>query len=333
MATLTHSAFRRLVADFGDVTYYYTEMISAEALLNKTPFERYYLDNSPDPAKLIYQVVGRSEEAIKKAVAILCQNECAGVDINMGCSAPAIYKKGEGAAWIQRSEVKKLVSNVKEVLVREEGRRGRHIRLSVKTRLGEEGDKNSSLLQENFIAFIKTLLNCGVENIALHPRYVKEKYKDRLHEEYYNTVLTCIKEAEKEGEIKEGSVTLTANGGIKDKTDIERLQTNYPNLDNFMIGRAAATCPWIFTKLKGNLQERKVDLLEVALKFIDYVEKMLPPEFYKTRLQRFFTYYTENVSFNHYLKTRLLNAGDINKMREELTAYFTKQESERYIKI
>ena len=67
-----------------------------------------------------------------------------------------------------------------------------------------------------------------------------------------------------------------------------------------------------------------VDALSLALSYIDDVMRYQPPEFWKTRLQRFFTYYSENFSFAHYLKSGLLNAQTPEDSRKILEEYFKK---------
>lgn len=100
-----------------------------------------------------------------------------------------------------------------------------------------------------------------------------------------------------------------------------------------MIGRAAASQPWIFAKLKGILPEEKLDMLNFALDFISDVEKFQPPEFFQTRLQRFFAYYCQNFSFAGYFKTQMLNAKNNEDARERLFQYFEKCPEDRLKKI
>lgn len=100
MATLTHPAFRTLIHEYGGCDGYFSEMISAEAFRSGTPFEYAYRDPRPDPSRLVYQLVGRSEEPIVEAAQRLSAQPVAGVDLNMGCAAPQIAKRGAGIAWL-----------------------------------------------------------------------------------------------------------------------------------------------------------------------------------------------------------------------------------------
>lgn len=128
MAELSHRALRELIASFGGCDEYYTEMISAGALVSGGMYERWYLDNGPDPAKLVYQLAGSNAGHLANAAAFLDAYECAGIDINMGCSAPAIRRVGGGVQWM--ASIDKAAAMI--ALVRKRTDR----RLSVKLRVG-----------------------------------------------------------------------------------------------------------------------------------------------------------------------------------------------------
>jgi len=100
-----------------------------------------------------------------------------------------------------------------------------------------------------------------------------------------------------------------------------------------MIARAAARKPWIFDELKNiqNEGKRTADRMQVALDFIDNVVKFQPPEFHKTRIQRFFNYYCEQFSFGHYFQTRMLNYKSPEESILEVKDYFSKESGDRYL--
>ena len=165
------------------------------------------------------------------------------------------------------------------------------------------------------------LVQNGVEQLALHPRTRKEKYRDKPRWNY----------AQKLAE-RYPSVSIIVNGDICDRNSFEKVKAVCPDCKGAMIGRMAVQKPWIFAELaKSNDSEKKqIDLLLLGLDFIDAVEKYQPPEFYKTRLQRFFAYYCTNFSFAHYCRTQLLNSKSIEESRNILREYFDKVPSDRF---
>ena len=315
MATLSHEAFRRAVERFGGCDEYFTEMINAPSLLNMGPFEKYYIMNGPCPEKIVWQLTGSRAEPLAAAAAVVAGLGGIGVDINMGCSAPQIYKTGAGIAWMTKPlpETREAVRGVKEALSAFPA-----MRLSVKCRLGDE-----DFTDEGFFAFTDMLVDEGVQLITLHPRTKKEKchrlprygYVERLCGRYG------------------GRVQVYLNGGEKDAACLQAACAAAPDADGVMIARAAAQKPWIFAELNASGrggEAVEIDFQQLALDFIDDVVACQPPEFHKTRLQRFFSYYCDNFSFAHYFKSKMLNASGPDESRAQLLDYFARQPEDRY---
>lgn len=322
MATLSHPAFRMLIEKFGGCDEYYTEMINAPSLLNNGQFEKFYINPAPVPEKIVWQLTGKSAEPIVKAASVVAELGGIGVDLNMGCSAPEIVNSGAGIAWMlkPRSETLELVKGVKGALEKYEAETGIHRRFSVKFRLGDE-----NFTDESFFSFADMLVENGVERLALHPRTKKEKYRDLPRWEY----------AQKLAERYSGKISVVVNGDIKDSASAENAGKICSACDGLMIGRTAVQKPWIFAEISRSLsnsgsEKKPVDLLLCALDFIDFVEKFQPPEFYKSRLQRFFSYFCMNFSFAHYAQTQMLNAKNIEDSRARIREYFEKVPEDRF---
>lgn len=318
MATLSHPGFRIITEKIGGCDEYYTEMINAPSLIHGGQFEKFYIDPAPVPEKIVWQLTGKSAEPMIEAAALVAEIGGIGVDLNMGCSAPEIYNSGAGIAWMIKDikETEALVKGVRSVLDAYEHFSGIKRRFSVKCRLGDE-----NYTDDAFFSFTDMLVQNGVEQLALHPRTRKEKYRDKPRWNY----------AQKLAE-RYSSVSIIVNGDICDRNSFEKVKAVCPDCKGAMIGRMAVQKPWIFAELaKSNDSEKKqIDLLLLGLDFIDAVEKYQPPEFYKTRLQRFFAYYCTNFSFAHYCRTQLLNSKSIEESRNILREYFDKVPSDRF---
>lgn len=228
----------------------------------------------------------------------------------MGCSAPEILKSGAGIAWMLKpiEETRSLVMGVKDALLEYEAKTKIHKRLSVKCRLGDD-----DFSDEQFFGFCKMFSECGVEVLSIHPRTKKEKYRDKPRYEY----------AEKTAQMLLENTEVYVNGDI-DETTFEMVKKRCPSCGGAMVARAQVQKPWIFALISGAMQGREVNLLETALSFVESVKKYQPHEFWKTRLDRFFTYYANNFSFAHYAKTLLLNAKTPDECEIVLRQYFEK---------
>ena len=322
MATLTHAALRSTIAQFGGCDEYYTEMIQAGTLLTGGPFEKYYLFTAPEPEKIVWQITGGKIPAMVEAAKMLSQMDGIGVDINMGCCAPDIVRAGAGIAWMlkERQETEELVEQVGAVV------RGAGKRFSVKLRLGDE-----DFTTEGFFSFVDMLAQRGVQQVALHPRTKKEKYRrpPRLH--YVGQLVKYIEE-------KGYAIQVVLNGGVSDGASAKKAQEQGSGISGIMIGRAAAQKPWIFKQIadyRATGQQVSsgaftVDLLETARNFIEQLQHFQPQEFYKTRLQRFFAFYSDNVQFAHHLRTRLLNHPTPEGCLQQLEEYFAAAPHERF---
>jgi tRNA-dihydrouridine synthase B len=348
MAEISHRALRELIEGFGGCDEYFTEMISAPALLAAGPFERWYIDNGPCPEKLVYQLVGSDSAHIAAAAALLDPLECRGIDINMGCCAPLIRKTGGGIAWMASiDKAGEMVRGVRKAVKR---------RLSVKIRIG---------FTDNFeylVKFCRRLEAEGVELITLHPRLAKEKLKRLARWEHVGALR------------QELGIPVTGNGDI---TDAEALikRANGP-CDAVMVGRAAIRQPWIFAQGKrimsneqlamsndaeGARRSRVLDLcgsagaqenahvcrirresfslsggriagsceqsllLDTGLRFLELLARWQPPEFHISRARRFFSFFCDNLKWGNYLKNLLNREETLSGVERVWKEYFNEQ--------
>lgn len=309
MDAITHQAFRNLVFKFGGCDEYFNEMINASSLLNDGPWEKFYLLEGPAPEKLVWQLTDKSAEKMSQAAAFLAQKNGLGIDLNMGCSAPQIAKTGAGIAWMLKplEETAFMVRSVKSAIENscKDGLPPK--RLSVKLRLGDE-----KYTEENLFNFCRMLIEEGVQMITLHARTQKQKHS--RHSNWSAVENLCL-------EFPNFPVIL--NGDVKDFESLALALKTAPHISGVMIATAAAQKPWIFKEIE-NHQPFEIDCESLALDFIDDIEKFQPPEFWKTRIQRFFAYFCLNFSFGHYFQTQMINHKDNDDARTRVKEYFKK---------
>lgn len=346
MATLSHQGLRKIIERFGGCDEYYTEMIHAPSYITHGRFEKFYTLNECAPEKIVYQLTGSDAEPMIKAARELCALGGIGIDLNMGCSAPEIVRSGAGIAWMSKplEQVKALVSGVKNALLSytsELNADGHHSvpRLSVKLRLGGEDFTDSA-----FYGFCDMLCECGVEQIVLHPRTRKEKLSRPIRYQYVERLASRFKD----------SVPVILNGNVRDEDSFRYALRESPSAKGVMIARMSAQKPWIFAQLKKNcilqdncgqpssansfsenssLERIKIDRAEVGLEYIRNLRLFQPEEFWRTRMQRFFSYYCDNFSYAHYIKTKMLNCKTLEEAETSFEAYFNEVPGDRFIEI
>ena len=317
MATISHPAFRILIEKFGGCDEYFTEMINAGTLLTGGQFEKYYIDPAPVPQKVVWQLTGHDARHMEKAAEVLCALPGLGLDINMGCSAPDIYRYGAGIAWMLKpvSETEEMVKRVGCVIEEWNKTASPEMkkRFSVKLRLGDD-----NFTDDGFFSFCDMLVSNGVELLTLHPRTKKEKLT-RPARYFY-----CQKLCERFPRLP-----VYLNGNVKDSASLKNALTAAPSVTGVMISRACVQKPWIFSELKDQMEGRghakqKINMKALSLSYISDIEKFQPVEFWKTRLQRFFTYFCQNYKFAHYAQTQFLNAKNNEDLRHRIDEFFEK---------
>lgn len=295
-------------------------MIHASSLLNNGRFEKYYLLNGPEPHKIVWQLTDSAERPIVESVCRLQDLGGIGIDLNMGCSAPAIYKLGAGISWMlkDRAETASLVRSVRRKM---DASSAGCKRLGVKMRLGDE-----NFTIENLISFADMIISEGVSRLVLHPRTKRQSYGRPARWTYVQQLSAYVHE-------KYGNqISVIGNGDINGRAALEERQTIAPDADGFMIGRAAVQKPWIFAEIEGNTSFT-IDLYELFCFFSEKLNEYQPAEFRETRMRRFLAYYCENFSFSHHLRTKLLKSFDITYQKEVFMSYFESMQHEQFIHV
>jgi tRNA-dihydrouridine synthase len=294
-------------------------MISAGALVSGGPFESWYLDAGPCPERVVYQLVGAGTEHLAAAAALLDRYECAGIDINMGCSAPAIVRTGAGVRWMEDAD---RAAAMLQAVRKKTGKR-----LSVKLRLGPAripagfpaaAFGTEEALFDYLVRFCRRLVEAGVERITLHPRTGGEKFKRRARWEYVGPLRDAL------------GIPVAGNGDIAGAEDL--LYRAAGPCDGVMAGRGAARRPWIFARAEALEQGRSweaPDLEETALRFLDLLARYQPREFHISRARRFFGCYCDNFLWGNYLKTLLGREQDLAGMGKLISAHIREHPEER----
>ncbi|MDR1802206.1 MAG: tRNA-dihydrouridine synthase family protein [Treponema sp.] len=307
MAELSHRALRELIESFGPADEYFTEMISAGAFVNGGPFEAWYADGGPSPERLVYQLVGADEGQLLRAVTLLDQRECLGIDINMGCSAPAITRTGAGVRWM--ADIDRAAALIRRL--RPHTRR----RLSVKLRTGLVDDF------EYLVRFCRRLEEEGIDLITLHPRTAKEKFKRRARWDY----VSALK--------KELRIPLAGNGDI---ASAEEMLKRSEECDAVMAGRLAVRRPWVFAEARriqalaagAAPADIAINIEETGLHFLELLSRHQPPEFHISRARRFFSYFCDNLKWGNYVKNLLNRETNLEGIEGAWRDYFSESREE-----
>jgi tRNA-dihydrouridine synthase B len=299
MAGVTHSAFRRLVSDFGGHGALFTEMLSGRALLHEkigaSPFTKKRKQEGP----VWFQLALSGGEDIPAIIDRLGAASPAALDLNAGCPAPEMERVMSGAALF--ADAPRFTSVLTAL------RRCWPGILTVKCRLW----KTEQGWQDEFVKRLRIIEDCGADAVFVHPRFFNEKLKRRARWEHFPWI--C------------GQTTLPviANGDIAAASDIEQNAAHFEQVKGLMIGRQAVVRPWIFRELTADGSPMAVDYAEVWKRHFEYVNEDFPPEKAIGRLREFTKYYSCNFFFGHLLKSIGQGAPSLNILYEKAMEFLS----------
>lgn len=307
MATVSHVGFRHLVEDWGGCSLHFSEMIDAAAHLRGRRYESYYSDPAPCPDRVVFQIVGTNEEELVAAAASLAAGDCAGIDINMGCSAPQLYRRGAGVAWMtDLSKAARLAERLRKAV----GTKS----LSMKLRLGETEDG------ERLVAFGRALEAAGADFLTLHPRVRRDTLSRPSRWKWVTVLRDSL------------TIPVVGNGDLDRFSVLEARARSNP-ADGWMVGRQGVAAPWTFRYWTSRWSnpgfDLEVDLERVCLRFHELLERHQPPEFWVSRSRRFYHYFGKNLIFGNRWAARIQNHREYPVLVRDALAYFRDHPSER----
>jgi tRNA-dihydrouridine synthase B len=227
MSGITDPPFRLLAREKGaDLAY--TEMVSAEGLLRENNGCSRLLEAYPSEGPLMGQLFGRDPAVLAEAASRVQEIGLAGVDINAGCPAAKIVKKGAGAALLREPQrLREILKQVRDSI---------HIPLGIKIRAGWDEESR------NCLEIVQMAEDCGVDLVAIHPRVRSQKFSGEADW----SLIRMVKERT--------SLTIIGNGDVRSPADAARMLQE-TGCDGVMIGRGSWGNPWVFARVRGHIHE------------------------------------------------------------------------------
>lgn len=243
MQDVTDLPFMRVIHHYGDPDYYFTEYFRVHA---HSRLERHILRSivENDTGRPVFaQMIGESVPDLVRTAKLLAEYPVAGIDLNMGCPAPKIYKKNCGGGLLRDvTRIDQVLGALREVISG---------RFTVKMRIGFE-------TTDNFAAILEQIDRHSVDLLSLHARTVKQGYRGEAHYEFVTQA------------VRDLSCPVLANGNIISSERAVAV-TAATGCRGLMVGRHAIRNPWIFRQIREAYAHRPVfrPTLADAREYID----------------------------------------------------------------
>lgn len=308
MVGLTHSALRCLLLELGGVGMFYTEMLAASHLPHESDRSSPMLVRREDERPLNYQIYISDPGIGPKAVERLESFGADAIDINLGCPAPQVRRRGAGGYLAEdREVVAKIICTI---------RKATNLPLSVKIRIGRNLDRER-------LSELVRMLECeGVDMVAVHARLHGEKFCRPPRWEWVRVVKEAV------------TIPVIANGGIFSVEDARKC-LEVSGADGLMIGRGGMENPFLFRQVAKALYSfpeihDNFTAEQLYGRFIELLVERFPQERRLGRLKQFTHYFARAYQFGHRLATQVQKCRDMQEAQDVAAGFISRNRPDRF---
>ena len=245
MQDVTDLAFMRVIAHYGAPDYFFTEFFRVHAQSRPEKHILRSIDENTTGRPVFAQLIGESLPDLARTVEALLRHPVAGIDLNLGCPAPKVYKKNVGGGLLRDPDkVDRILACLRAAVPG---------LLTVKIRLGFDDTANFDRILEIVDAH-------RVDLLSVHGRTVKEMYRSEVRYEFIARAAARVR------------CPVLANGNITSAARAAGVLAS-TGAAGVMIGRHAIRNPWIFRQCREQASGRSVTRVTLA-DVRSYIERL-----------------------------------------------------------
>jgi tRNA-dihydrouridine synthase B len=256
MSGVTTCAFRRLIKKLNgpSVGLLVSEFVSVEGMTRQSRRTLGMLRFMPEERPFGIQIFGYDIERMATAAKMVQDCGADLVDINCGCPAPKVVRKGGGCELMRQPDhLKEIFKAVRKAV---------SIPLTMKMRSG--WDEQS----RNGVEIARMAEGEGVEAIAVHGRTRAQLYRGMADWEFVAGVADAVK------------LPVMGSGDVVDR--VSALERSKGRITGLFIGRAAIENPFVFREIhtgeKVGLRGNPALMLDVVELYIALLQEEFPPK-------------------------------------------------------
>jgi len=245
MQDVTDLAFMRVVSAYGAPDYFFTEFFRVHAQSRPERHILRSIDENDTGRPVFAQMIGEDIPHLVRTATELARHPVAGIDLNLGCPAPKVYRKNVGGGLLRDPErIQAILGALRDAVPG---------LLTVKMRIGFEDDSK-------FDRILAIVAASGIDLLTVHGRTVREMYRSEVH---YDRIARASSRV---------PCPVLANGNVTSAGRAAEVVRDTGAV-GVMIGRHAIRNPWIFAQCRERFAggaPARVSLSQVR----EYVERL-----------------------------------------------------------
>jgi tRNA-dihydrouridine synthase B len=300
MSGVTDTVFRRFIREMGGCGLIVTEFTSADGLLRDKRVLGRYLHFYDDEHPISAQLFGCDPQVLADAARMVEGLGFDLVDLNLGCPAKKVVKCNGGSGLLRDlPRIAKIFETVRAAV---------QIPFTVKFRAGWN-DREIICVE-----LARLAESCGLAAVALHARTREQGYAGTARWEWIAAVKQAIR------------IPVIGNGDIRTPEDAAAMVAQ-TGCDAVMVGRTAASNPWIFRQIAqfeaggGYEQPSEADRFRmIRTYFRMLIEEEMPGA--AGKMKQFASWFTHGVANGSHLRKAIYQARTEHEILGRVEEFF-----------